>query len=477
MSFPLPRLAQVALVALLAAPALASDPTYTYVDLGTLGGPSSVAMGLNESRQVVGWSSIPGCTVNGHPCRRAFLWDGGVMTDLGVLAGDEESMARAINESGLVVGTSESDIVAGSGTFHGFSWNGSMTALPDLGQGQSFAHDVNDAGVIAGHTQDPAFNRDRAVTWSGGVISNVGASEPHQSSRAQGINEAGEIVGFAWNLFSPNDAVLFDGSWFTIGGLDGPFQNAEARDLNDSGLAVGLQAFPQGDWHPAVWTSNPPGAIDLGVLPGHELGELFDVNDGGLAVGRSYDGLDPFDSRAVFYDGSKLRDLNDLLPAGVDGVLFEAREINEQGDIVGTAVVDGEFRAFLMVRDDPWQDLGLGLAGVSGVPALEAVGSLCAGDPLDITLTDAVPSATAFLIVGVARIDAPFKGGVVVPAFEAPLGLFLTLPTDASGGFALAETWPGGLPAGTELFLQCWLPDAAAIKGFAASNAVSGLVP
>ncbi|RKY21340.1 MAG: hypothetical protein DRQ55_04615 [Planctomycetota bacterium] len=475
MSSPVLRLV---LLAALAAPALAADPTYTYVDLGTLGGPSSVAMGLNDAGQVVGWSSIPGCTVNGHPCRRAFLWENGVMTDLGLLSGDEESVARAINASGLVVGTSESDVIFGSGTFHGFRWDGAMTALPDLGSGQSFVHDVNSAGVIAGWAQDPAVSRDRAVSWTGGVITNVGASEPHQSSRATGINEAGQLVGFAWNLFSPNDAVLYDGGWVTIGGIDGPWQNAEAKDLNDNGVAVGLQAFPSGNWHAAVWTTNPPGAIDLGVLPGHELGELYDVNPSGLAVGRSYDDTNPNDSRAVLFDGERLVDLNSLLPAGVNVLLYEAREINDHGDVVGTAIVNGELRAFLMeAQDDPWQDLGLGLAGVSGVPSLAGTGSLITGEAFELSLTNTVPSSTAFLIMGLARIDVAFKGGVLVPAFEAPLGLFLPLATDATGGVTISDTWPGGLPAGTELFLQYWMSDASGVKGFAASNALVAWVP
>ncbi|MCP4223294.1 MAG: hypothetical protein GY773_08145, partial [Actinomycetia bacterium] len=206
-----PLLLVLPAIAFVTSDALAQGP-YRYTDLGDLGGGEAAAFGLNDGGEVVGWSSISGCTTSaGGPCRRAFHWKDGVMTDLGILAGDEESTARAINDLGQVVGTSESGIVAGSGTYHAVTWNGmGPVALPHLGGGtSSFAHDINDAGWIAGHATDPSVPGDRAVVWQAGLPINVGATEPHTYNRAYGINEQGHLAGFAWDLFSPNDAVLF----------------------------------------------------------------------------------------------------------------------------------------------------------------------------------------------------------------------------------------------------------------------------
>jgi len=461
------------------AAAFGDTPTYSFQDLGTLGGPESVAMGLNDEGQVVGWSNVDGCIAQGHPCRHAFLWDDGTMIDLGKLAGDEESVARAINNDGVIVGTSESDVVAGFGTFHGFVYDaGVMTALPDLGVGQSFPHDINNAGTIAGWTQDPTVLRDRAVTWTGGAIDNVGDTESHTYNRAQGISESGVVVGFAWNLFQPNDAILFDGGWFTIGGTGGQFQNAEASDVNDSGVAVGLQAFPSGGWHPAVWTQDEPAGIDLGLLPGMTLGSLYDVNEAGHAVGASYTDFFPVMSRAVYYDGETMIDLNDLLPAGTNALLWDAQEINEAGDIVGTALVNGAFHAFLMSvdGDGPWTDLGSALAGTHGDPVLTGTGTLEDNTPVELALTNALENSTTFLIVGLSTLDAPFKGGTLVPALD--LGGFpVPLPTGPLGEIAVNATWPAGIPAGVSLYVQEWIQDAAGPAGFSASNAVSATTP
>jgi probable HAF family extracellular repeat protein len=73
-------------------------------DLGTLGGPSSHANDLNAARQVVGYSNAPlnSPTTGGGNVDHAFLWQNGVMQDLG--AGEGRSEATAINASGQVVG-------------------------------------------------------------------------------------------------------------------------------------------------------------------------------------------------------------------------------------------------------------------------------------------------------------------------------------------------------------------------------------
>ncbi len=74
-------------------------------DLGTLGGNFSAATGINEAGQVVGASSA----VSGggpHSTTHAFLWTGGAMVDLGTLGG-ESSQARDINEDGQIVGWSQ----------------------------------------------------------------------------------------------------------------------------------------------------------------------------------------------------------------------------------------------------------------------------------------------------------------------------------------------------------------------------------
>jgi len=70
-------------------------------DLGTLGGTFSIATGVNDLGQVVGYSA----TADG--ATHAFLWQSGTMTDLGTLrAAAGESHATGINRLGQVVGYS-----------------------------------------------------------------------------------------------------------------------------------------------------------------------------------------------------------------------------------------------------------------------------------------------------------------------------------------------------------------------------------
>jgi len=92
------------LLAALATPLqLAAQHTrYTVTDLGTLGGTSSFAGGINNRGSVEGSSTLLGDTA-----QHAFLWRKGVMTDLGALGGLNSFAAFRPSESDKVGGRAE----------------------------------------------------------------------------------------------------------------------------------------------------------------------------------------------------------------------------------------------------------------------------------------------------------------------------------------------------------------------------------
>lgn len=126
-------------------PVLFRNGTVTY--LGSLSGGDNYgqAMGINNAGQVVGISRRQdGAT-------HAFLWSGGVMTDLGSLGGYGFSHAYSINEVGQVAGIASVDGVHQ----RGFLWqNRAMTDLGDLwgGTANTRAYRINNSGQVVGET-------------------------------------------------------------------------------------------------------------------------------------------------------------------------------------------------------------------------------------------------------------------------------------------------------------------------------------
>ena len=120
-------------------------------DLGTLGGTSSVALAIDPFGRVVGAADIadPQSFV-GH----AFLWQDGVMTDLGTLAPDVGSAAEAINRRGESVGGVGSGFTCRPVIWlpearYGFP--AGINALPLTGSfDEGNAFDINDRGEVVG---------------------------------------------------------------------------------------------------------------------------------------------------------------------------------------------------------------------------------------------------------------------------------------------------------------------------------------
>ena len=158
------------------------------VDLGTLG-EDSFASAVNERGQVVGTIADPHGF--GNPYQQAVLWDRGVRTKLGTLGGPW-SIASGINARGQVIGWSR--IPASAHALHAFVWeNGTMTDLGTLGGLDSYAYGINARGQIVGTSQTADFVA-HAYLWDRGVITDLGTPEGATSS-ANAINENGRIIG------------------------------------------------------------------------------------------------------------------------------------------------------------------------------------------------------------------------------------------------------------------------------------------
>lgn len=118
-----------------------------------------------------------------------------------------------------------------------------------------------------------------------------------------------------------------------------------------------------------------------------------------------------------------------------------------------------------------WPYLGDALPGGAGRPWLFGQGELSAGSTVTLEMYDALPGSISALVIGLASVSVPFKGGVLVPN---PDVILAGLPVGSIGELLLSATWPGGSPAGIPLWFQYWIADPAGPAGFSASNATMG---
>jgi len=146
----------------------------------------------NNRGQVAGASTLAGDSVI-HP----FLWDHGVLKDLGTLGGDF-GFVNWLNDAGVVVGGSATP---GDELFHVTLWRHDLIA--DLGtlEGDCFsnANAISSKNQIVGLSVSCDGSIVRAVLWDKGTIVDLNTLIPANSSvqlfGADNINDRGEIAG------------------------------------------------------------------------------------------------------------------------------------------------------------------------------------------------------------------------------------------------------------------------------------------
>jgi probable HAF family extracellular repeat protein len=246
-------------------------------DLGTLGGRSSQAEGIDDQGRIVGTSQV----ANGDS--HAFVWEDGKMRDLGVVGTEKYSHAYGISNGRIVGEYSVTDNLGGARAF--VLQDGRQTDI-DVEQG-SLARDVNARGQVAGTSRvrdflDPENRFRRAFIWEDGVareLGNLGGTY----SESYGMNNAGHVVGQSTTKEDELTAFFWDGT--TMHRLPSPDESyAHAAAINDSDVIVGV--LGRGDIG-IVWETPKTEPTELPAPEGGSCPVPRDINNDGVIAGRA----------------------------------------------------------------------------------------------------------------------------------------------------------------------------------------------
>jgi probable HAF family extracellular repeat protein len=228
-------------------------------DIGTLGGPDTVSLTINELSQITGQSYInsiansdngPGCPPN-VPTQDPFFWENGKMTDIGSLGGTCGYPNR-LNNRGQVVGIS---YLADNQTQRPFYWDRSrgLVDMGTLGGPTGEVLDLSDSGLAVG-TADLADGTHHAFVWQDGVMTDVGVVPGDLCSNGRASNSKGLAIGTSTDcmgnvkhMFLWQDGSIHDLTALILPGSD--LQVFEAWDMNDQGEIAAIGQLPNGDQH------------------------------------------------------------------------------------------------------------------------------------------------------------------------------------------------------------------------------------
>jgi probable HAF family extracellular repeat protein len=313
-------------------------PAYTVVELGAAGSATASANAINDNGQVAGTIVSAGFQTS------AFIWERGRTRPLGF--NGRATGGSGLNNQGEVVGSVASDHVYQPGDPLVWSPSGAAGVLPaPEGDRGGHASAINDAGEVAGTS-----GYLKAVRWTtfgepqllGGLPGGNG------EARAYGINNAGQVVGYARGAIYTPRPFLWDPrtGMRDLGFAGDATRSGQAYAINDRGHVVGNAQTTTYTGLPFIWRD--------GVLTtlGDQTGFAYGLNERDDVVGqilvRGAGGSVEY--HAFVHTGGALRDLNELVPAGRGILLNSARDINNNGWIVANGTnAAGKQRAFLLV--------------------------------------------------------------------------------------------------------------------------------
>lgn len=331
---------------------------YQLTELDGLGGTRTIASGINNSGDIVGWSR----QTNGE--YQAVRWSTSsssaqVITGLFSIM---QSQARDINDNGVIVGNyydynSTVDWSTGSQPWYesfvldtsGNVRNESLYLTAINNKGETVGTDV---GFSAGRL-DADGNPTRVIC---GIDTNgQPVSSNCESAYANSINNNGDVVGDAAlvpvaNGYVESRAYLWEDSGnFQL--LDDLYLGfSSPQDINDMGDIVGYSYDPSTSRTTAtLWADGVP--EDLGSLLVNSY--AIEINNQGFIIGTSR--TDSSDQTGTLWDDEgNIYDINDLLLGYSGGKhIVSLNDINDSGYILATLVDSNGVRSAALLSPVP----------------------------------------------------------------------------------------------------------------------------
>jgi len=297
------------------------DGTNGMQALGSLGG-DSYATGINDTGQVVGWSYL-----SDQQTSHTFIWTSATgMVDIGT-PGGPESIAEAINSAGNVVGfgmdvdgkqvafywtpndgflnfsqggaygiNDRNEVTGqhpiGGGSNHAFIWSPAMPRPHDLGTtaggSDSFGDGINNLQQITGFAND-SLNRFQTFAWNkSGGFHLLGFVPGSKDTGGYAINDRDEIVGAGYTVRGGVVGFITSATGRrtllqTLGG-----DQSAGVAINQMGVIAGYASLPSEIYHATIWATPASAPEDLGTLGGSNASSgAGGINNLGQVVGWS----------------------------------------------------------------------------------------------------------------------------------------------------------------------------------------------
>ncbi len=366
--------------------AFGQPPSFTLTDVGALPNSGCTPTAISANGAITGFCTpFPTSPLDqfyAGGSTSGFLYRNGTLSNLGATT-NPVVLPFAVNDAGVVVG------VAASFNFVDFiserpitNSNGSLQPIAGA-PNDLIPLAISNSGVVAG-TRISGINifgmpvNAQAVKFSDGQVTTLPPAGTLQQAGAIGMSPNGMVAGFSsdstFNMVTPT---LWQSTTAKALPVPAGFITAIATSVTDTGQAAGsaFRGNPASGQSNAFWYDGTK-SVDLGTLPGNVGSAALGINSSGWIVGfvnPHSGGLDPITTfgigqKAVLWVQGTIYNLASLVTNATGWNMIYATAINNNGQIVGTGLINGAQHVFLLTPSGPSIDKVVG--GGLSVPAV-----------------------------------------------------------------------------------------------------------